>query len=215
MCIVLILHRFWNWLIWVFQHLEHVSQTLRTWMMSKRGSFALVGFTVVILHVSDNTLFLISGSPYVTRNCGHTTMERHICRHMGETESCTCSYWRSSLHQWMVCECWDSCLISCLFHIFCLHRGPKFRTSFHKLGSLRALTSVPFMALTASAPPSVQTEIVASLYLHTPVVVKRSLDRPNLFLSVGKKSSLAVSQIPRWTKWLSWLIFVSLLFREI
>ena len=36
-----------------------------------------------------------------------------------------------------------------------LHRGVEFRKSFKRIGELRALVDVPFMALTASASPSV------------------------------------------------------------
>ena len=74
-----------------------------------------------------------------------------------------------------------------------LIRGEKFRQAF-KIG-LRALTKVPFMTLTASAPVSVQKDIIQSLSLTNTVYVKCSLDRPNIHLSVAKKSSLVVSKI--------------------
>ena len=56
------------------------------------------------------------------------------------------------------------------------------------------MTKVPFMILTASAPLSVQEDIIQSLSLTNVVYVRHSLDRPNIHLSVAKKSSLAVSK---------------------
>ena len=49
------------------------------------------------------------------------------------------------------------------------------------------------MSLTASAPPAVESELVRSLHLENPVFVRKCLDRPNIFYSVGKKSGLSVS----------------------
>ena len=57
---------------------------------------------------------------------------------------------------------------TCVTNFVCWHknRGEKFRTAFRQLGGLRALTSAPFMALTASAPPSIEAEVKATLELH-------------------------------------------------
>ena len=55
------------------------------------------------------------------------------------------------------------------------------------------MLDAPFMAVTASAPPSVQSEITASLYLSSPIVVSCDLNRPNIFLSVSPIKSLDVS----------------------
>ena len=74
-----------------------------------------------------------------------------------------------------------------------LCRGSDFRTSFKKIGGLRALTGVPFMALSASAPPPVVKSIVEALHLKSPVHVFHSLDRPNIFLSYAVSKGLAVS----------------------
>ena len=74
---------------------------------------------------------------------------------------------------------------------FC--RGPTFRTAFQKLGGLRAITKAPIMALTASAPPAFEREIVNSLALDNAVVVREQLNRPNIYISVGKKVSITVS----------------------
>ncbi len=51
-------------------------------------------------------------------------------------------------------------------------RGEKFRTAFQNLGGLRALTSAPFVALTASAPPHIEAELISSLELNHPAEVK-------------------------------------------
>ena len=72
-------------------------------------------------------------------------------------------------------------------------RGPAFRTAFMSIGGLRALTDAPFMALSASAPPSIMKIIEESLQLKSPVHIRHSLDRPNIFLSCAKSKSLAVS----------------------
>ena len=56
----------------------------------------------------------------------------------------------------------------------------NFRTAFDKIGGLRAVTDVPFIALTASAPSDVQDDIVSSLHLNAPVFVSCDLDQPNV-----------------------------------
>ena len=51
------------------------------------------------------------------------------------------------------------------------------------------------MALTASAPPSIEAEVKATLELHVHdcVMVSLPLDRPNIYISTKKKKSLSVS----------------------
>ena len=66
---------------------------------------------------------------------------------------------------------------------------------FNKLGDLRAHTQVPFMALTATASESTAKAICDSLHLRDPVVVSRSLNRRNIFFSVGKSLGLKVSSV--------------------
>ena len=51
---------------------------------------------------------------------------------------------------------------------------------FKQLGGLGALTTAPFMALTTSAPPSVEREVKESLELANCVMVTLPLDRPNI-----------------------------------
>ena len=74
-------------------------------------------------------------------------------------------------------------------------RGKDFRKDFEKIGGLRALTCVPFMALTASAPPDVRSTIVSSLHLNNPVYVEGSLDRPNIYMSVSTIKGVNVSVV--------------------
>uniref|UniRef100_A0A674IR57 Bifunctional 3'-5' exonuclease/ATP-dependent helicase WRN n=1 Tax=Terrapene triunguis TaxID=2587831 RepID=A0A674IR57_9SAUR len=67
--------------------------------------------------------------------------------------------------------------------------GHDFRNSFRTLGSLKkVLPSVPIVALTATASPSVREDIVHCLTLKNPQVTCTSFDRPNLYLEVGRKT---------------------------
>ena len=66
-----------------------------------------------------------------------------------------------------------------------MDRGDGFREAFRWLGGLRAIVDAPFMALTASAPPSTQADIFSSLFLINPVVVSGELDRRNIFMSAS------------------------------
>ena len=79
------------------------------------------------------------------------------------------------------------------FERSCFCRGSNFRTAFKKLGGLRAITKAPFMALSASALPAFERDIVTSLVLANPVTVKQRLNRPNICISVGKKLAVTVS----------------------
>ena len=63
-----------------------------------------------------------------------------------------------------------------------IFRGHDFRTSFSRLGRLRPLTNVPFMALTATASPEVEKNICQSLQLVNPVVISCNLNHPNIYL---------------------------------
>ncbi|XP_056345856.1 bifunctional 3'-5' exonuclease/ATP-dependent helicase WRN isoform X2 [Oenanthe melanoleuca] len=67
--------------------------------------------------------------------------------------------------------------------------GHDFRNSFRTLGLLKkALPSVPIIALTATASPSIREDIVKCLNLSNPQVTCTSFDRPNLYLEVGQQS---------------------------
>ncbi|KAJ1107554.1 hypothetical protein NDU88_004944 [Pleurodeles waltl] len=68
--------------------------------------------------------------------------------------------------------------------------GHDFRSSYRSLGSLKiSLPSVPILALTATASPSIREDIAQSLKLKNYQVTCTSFDRPNLFLEVGRKTS--------------------------
>ena len=64
--------------------------------------------------------------------------------------------------------------------------GHDFRPDYLKLGSLRTqFNDVPWIALTATATPHVQTDVLTSLNLHKPTAIfKTSCYRPNLFYDV-------------------------------
>lgn len=64
--------------------------------------------------------------------------------------------------------------------------GHDFRPDYFKLGSLRSqFVDVPWIALTATATPKVQSDVLASLKLHKPTAVfKTTCYRPNLFYDV-------------------------------
>ncbi|NXE99238.1 WRN helicase, partial [Menura novaehollandiae] len=67
--------------------------------------------------------------------------------------------------------------------------GHDFRNSFRSLGLLKkTLPSVPIIALTATASPSIREDIVKCLNLRNPQVTCTSFDRPNLYLEVGQQS---------------------------
>lgn len=76
-----------------------------------------------------------------------------------------------------------------------LFRGPHFRTCFQQIGGLRALTDVPIIGLTATAPHAIRTSICSSLGLSEPAVILQTLDRPNIYLSTSKSRGVSVSSI--------------------
>ena len=65
--------------------------------------------------------------------------------------------------------------------------------AFQKLGGLRALTTAPFMALTATASPETELFITESLHLNQPVSISLPLNRPNIFFSASQIKGLTVS----------------------
>ena len=65
-------------------------------------------------------------------------------------------------------------------HLF--HMWPQFRTSYQQLETLKSdFPTVPLIALTATAPLDVQQSI--QKLLQTPLLIKGSVNRPNIFLS--------------------------------
>ncbi len=68
--------------------------------------------------------------------------------------------------------------------------GHDFRPAYRRIGQLRTVLRVPFIALTATATPRVRRDIVGNLRLRRPVVQVRSFDRPNLRWAVQPAESL-------------------------
>ncbi|KAF3336782.1 ATP-dependent DNA helicase Q-like 3 [Carex littledalei] len=65
------------------------------------------------------------------------------------------------------------------------------RPSYRKLSSLRKqLPGVSMLALTATDVPKVQNDVIKSLCLHNPVLLKSSFNRPNIFYEVRYKDLL-------------------------
>ena len=79
--------------------------------------------------------------------------------------------------------------------------GHDFRKDYRQIGSrLRQqndsmLSQVPMVALTATAIPRVQRDIGDSLHLRDPLVALRTLDRPNLHISVQRKQPDSLQQL--------------------
>ncbi|XP_057302171.1 recQ-like DNA helicase BLM [Hydractinia symbiolongicarpus] len=74
--------------------------------------------------------------------------------------------------------------------------GHDFRPDYKKLNLLRnKFPSVPVMALTATATPRVQTDILNQLKMRTPKIFKQSFNRGNLKYSVLPKSKKTLSDM--------------------
>ncbi|KAI3801229.1 hypothetical protein L1987_29333 [Smallanthus sonchifolius] len=69
--------------------------------------------------------------------------------------------------------------------------GHDFRPSYRKLASLRKrLPGIPVLALTATAVPKVQVDVIESLDMENPLVMKSSFNRPNIYYEVRFKDLL-------------------------
>ncbi|KAK3159273.1 hypothetical protein QOZ80_2AG0148060 [Eleusine coracana subsp. coracana] len=69
--------------------------------------------------------------------------------------------------------------------------GHDFRPSYRKLSSLRRkFPDIPLLALTATAVPKVQKDVISSLCLQNPVILRASFNRPNIFYEVRYKDLL-------------------------
>ncbi len=84
----------------------------------------------------------------------------------------------------------DCCLIA-VDEAHCVSQwGYDFRQPYLRIAEIRnELKRVPIIALTASATPLVQTDIVDKLKLRTPAIFRQSFERPNLSYSVFKVDS--------------------------
>ena len=68
--------------------------------------------------------------------------------------------------------------------------GNDFRPSFRKLSMLKDMvTSIPAVTLTATATELVQKDIIDTIKLENPLVVRSTFDRPNLHIKVKVKST--------------------------
>lgn len=69
--------------------------------------------------------------------------------------------------------------------------GHDFRQSYSKLSTLRSnLADVPILALSATAVPKVETDIVESLQMRNPLILRTSVNRPNIYYEVRYKDRL-------------------------
>jgi bloom syndrome protein len=78
-----------------------------------------------------------------------------------------------------------------IFQAHCISSwGHDFRPSYRQLSTLRdSLADVPVLALTATAAPKVQKDVIDSLNLRNPLVLKSSFNRPNIFYEGFSSSS--------------------------
>lgn len=140
---------------------------------------------IVCISIHNDVFIIVFMSPELAvhapwRNIFQTTyFKRHLALVAVDEAHCI-PEWLG--HQFMLLHC----------HVW-VFRGSDFRTSFRRIGGLRALTSAPFMALSASAPPTIAKAIEESLHLKAPVSISHSLDRPNIYFSFSKSKGLAVS----------------------
>ena len=76
--------------------------------------------------------------------------------------------------------------------------GHDFRQEYRQLRLLRSrFPSVPIMALTATATPRVQQDIIQQLNLRTPIIRRFSFNRPNLYYEVQPRQKRTYPQILR------------------
>lgn len=72
-----------------------------------------------------------------------------------------------------------------------------YRPSYQKLGCLKEwFPFIPILSTTATATQKIQTDIIKSLKLISPLVIKTSFDRPNLYISVQEKSKPILDILP-------------------
>ncbi|XP_039776473.1 ATP-dependent DNA helicase Q-like 3 isoform X4 [Panicum virgatum] len=80
--------------------------------------------------------------------------------------------------------------------------GHDFRPSYRKLSSLRKqFADIPLLALTATAVPKVQKDVISSLCLQNPLILRASFNRPNIFYEAyhaGLNSKVRSSVLDDW-----------------
>ena len=88
--------------------------------------------------------------------------------------------------------------------------GHDFRPDYLKLGALREqLSSVPWVALTATAIPKVKMDITTSLQLHEPVAIyKASCFRSNLFYDIWLVANSASQMIDEFKVHLLHIVYI-------
>lgn len=77
--------------------------------------------------------------------------------------------------------------------------GHSFRADYRQLHQVRnhsVLSQVPLVALTATAVPRVQDDILTSLQLRNPLIARQSFDRDNLKIQIHKKKGLHAAMDP-------------------
>ena len=78
--------------------------------------------------------------------------------------------------------------------------GHDFRHAYRSLGEMRSkFPDVPVIAVTATATPRVQDDIVHSLRLRSPDIFNHGFDRPNLFYEVRYKENMESVALDMWT----------------
>jgi superfamily II DNA helicase RecQ len=88
-------------------------------------------------------------------------------------------------HLWLTCMCSFFLLLSNWGHDF----RPEYRQAGAVLRAHPQLARVPIMALTATAMPRIQVDIVKNLQMKNPCICQQSFDRPNLSIQVVLKDT--------------------------
>ncbi|KAI8063589.1 P-loop containing nucleoside triphosphate hydrolase protein [Gongronella butleri] len=76
--------------------------------------------------------------------------------------------------------------------------GHDFRPDYAQLGTLRQkYPGVPFMALTASATPRVEKDVLQCLNMHDPTIIRQSFNRTNIMYQIVNKASFGTGDAYR------------------